>query len=98
MWQNSNQEYNSNQEIAILLAYLTLENELVFKFYLAQKFKPGRNDWILSVYKDMEELGITMNEDEIKKISLIKFKEILLSKIKTFVNSDVGLRQIVLSL
>ena len=64
------------------------ENELVFKFYLAQKFKPGRNDWILSVYKDMEELGITMNEDEIKKISLIKFKEILLSKTKTFVRNS----------
>jgi hypothetical protein len=64
------------------------ETELVFKFYLAQKFKPGKNDWILSVYKDMKELGITMSDNEVKKISLIKFKEIVLAKIKIFVRKS----------
>ena len=29
------------------------ENELLFKFYLAQKFKPRKNDWMPEVYKDM---------------------------------------------
>ena len=64
------------------------ETELVFRFYLAQKFKPGKNDWILTVYKDMKELGITMSDNEVKKISLIKFKEIVLSKIKIFVRKS----------
>jgi hypothetical protein len=64
------------------------KNELVFKFYLAQQFKPGRNDWILTVYKDMEELGISMSENEVKKISLIWFKEIVQSKIETFVRKS----------
>ena len=60
----------------------------MYKFYSAQKIKPGRNDWILTVLKDMDELGISMNEDEVRKISLIKFKDIVLSKVKASVRNS----------
>ena len=56
------------------------ENELLYKFYLAQKFKPGRNDWILVVHKDLEELNINMEEEDVKKITLQKFKDIICQK------------------
>ena len=61
---------------------LHLDNkELLFKIYLAQKFKPGKNDWIMSVYKDMEEIGLKMTEEDIMKISKEKFKDIVQSKV-----------------
>ena len=69
------------------------ENELLYKFYLAQKFKPGRNDWILVVNKDLEELNINMDEEDVKKITLQKFKDIILSKIKISVKKSFVKKQ-----
>ena len=65
------------------------EKELLHKFYLAQKFKPGKNDWILTILKDMEEIGLQMSEAEVKNSTLEKFKDIILSKIKMYVNTSL---------
>ena len=53
------------------------ENELVYKFYLGQKFKPSKNDWILTVQKDMNEIGLLMTENEMKEMSQEKFRAIV---------------------
>ena len=76
-----------------LIHYNSYENELLYKFYLAQKFKPGRNDWILVVHKDLEELNINMDEEDVKKITLQKFKDIILSKIKISVKKSFVKKQ-----
>jgi hypothetical protein len=57
------------------------EKELVYKFYLGQKFKPSRNDWILTVQKDMDEIGLQLTEKEIKEMSRDKFRAIIQSNI-----------------
>ena len=57
------------------------EKELVYKFYLGQKLKPSRNDWILTVQKDMHEIGLQLTDREIKEMNQDKFRTIVKSKI-----------------
>ena len=64
------------------------ENELLFQFNLVTKFQLGRNDWILVVNKNMEELGIRLSEDQVMKISLIKFKDNVQTNIKSVVRKS----------
>ena len=65
------------------------EKELLHKFYLAQKFKPGKNDWVLTVIKDMEDIGLQMTELEVQNTTLEKFKDTVLSKMKMYVNASL---------
>ena len=61
------------------------EKEILHKFYLGQKFKPSRNDWVLTIQKDMDEIGLLMTEKEVKEMSQEKFKAIVQSKINVSV-------------
>ena len=58
------------------------ENEVIKKFYNAQKLKPSKNDWVVSVEKDKKELEIKLKDEEIKKYSKHKFKKYLEERIK----------------
>ena len=58
------------------------KSELIHRFYDAQKLKPSKNDWVLKIEEDKNELGITMDDMEIKKMSKYKFKRILKEKLK----------------
>ena len=42
------------------------DNELLYKFYQAQKLKPVRNDFILQLVKDLDEIGLSISENEYK--------------------------------
>ena len=62
---------------------LTRQNgELINRFYNAQKLKPSKNDWVDTVKDDKKELGIELEDKDIKKLSKFKFKQILDDKIK----------------
>ena len=58
------------------------ENEVIKKFYDAQKLKPSKNDWVVSVENDKKELEIELKDEEIKKFSKHKFKKYLEERIK----------------
>ena len=57
------------------------EEELVHKFYLAQKLKPVKNDFVLQIVEDLDEIGLVVTENEVKKISRQKFKKIVEYKV-----------------
>ena len=48
----------------------------------AQKNSPVRNDWILQINKDKEELQIDISENELKKMSKNVFKRYLRKKVQ----------------
>ena len=57
------------------------ESELVYKFYLAQKLRPSKNDWSCQITQDKKDLNLNLSDEEIMKMSKPKFKKIL--QIKT---------------
>ena len=72
------------------------ESELLNKFYLAQSLKPGKNDWVLQIAKDKKELKINLSDEQVKKMSKYKFKEIVMSKINALAArqfSEIQLKQ-----
>lgn len=50
---------------------------LIHQCFDAQKAKPCRNDWILTVQEDLEELEIMLEFDEIRELSSFQFKSFL---------------------
>ena len=58
------------------------ENEVIKRFYDAQKLKPSKNDWVVFVEKDKEDLKIKLNDEEIRKYTKNKFKKYLEERIK----------------
>jgi hypothetical protein len=64
------------------------KSELLYKFYLAQKLMPSKNDWILTVYKDMKEIGLEMSEEDIMNMPKQKLKNVVMSKINISVKKQ----------
>ena len=64
------------------------ENELLYKFYVAQKLKLNKKDWVSQIIKDKKDLKIQMNE-EVGKISKTKFKQLVQTKINEFAQRGV---------
>ena len=64
------------------------ENELLFRFLAAQKLRPSKNDWILEVNKNMDEIDLKMSEEEVKNMSKIKFKTLVQRKMNYSVKKD----------
>ena len=58
------------------------DDELIHKFYKAQKLKPSKNDWVVTIEEDKKYLDIKMEDNDIRKLSKYKFKQILNEKIK----------------
>ena len=50
--------------------------------YSAQKNKPIKDDWYLTVQKDKEDLRIVMNDDNIKQMKKEKYKKLIKEKVK----------------
>ena len=57
------------------------ESELLFKFYSAQQLKPGKNDWVRQIEKDKNELNINLSDLEVKNMTKLKFKQIVMMRI-----------------
>ena len=49
------------------------------------KEAPLKNDWSITVKKNMEDIGITLTDEEISKLTKNKFKSIVRSKIRQHV-------------
>ena len=52
-------------------------DELISKFYFAQKRKPLKDDWVSTFQNDIKELKIVENEEALKCMSKRKFKSML---------------------
>ena len=61
------------------------KNELLFKFYLAQKLKPSKNDWVIQIGKDKKDLRMQLDDEEVMRMPKHKFKEILQNQLNAFV-------------
>ena len=58
------------------------DNELVKKVYDAQKALPVKDDWIYSVREDLEILGISFDEEQIRATKKEAFKKLVNTKIR----------------
>ena len=58
------------------------DKELIKKIYNAQKEKPIKDDWYLTVQKDKEYLNMSVSDNEIKSLRKTKFKKLVKLKIK----------------
>ena len=53
------------------------KDSLIHRCFDVQKRKPSKNDWILSVYEDLEELDIMIDFEQIKSLSNYQLKAFL---------------------
>ena len=58
------------------------EEELLPRFYQAQRMDTAKNDWVDIVEKDKKELDISLSNEEIKNMKEFKFKGIVERAIK----------------
>ena len=59
------------------------EHTLIKQFFNAQINNPVKNDWVSTVQKDLQDLDIKMNLEEISVMSKVTFKELVKSKVKS---------------
>ena len=59
----------------MFLHYILSEDQdsLIYRCYRAQRKNPSRNDWSVTVENDLEDLGITLTNEEIKSMKKEKF-------------------------
>ena len=68
----------------MFLHYILNEEKksLIYRCLEAQMRHPVRNDWILTVYEDLEELEIALDIETISNLSLACYKNFVLKKIE----------------
>ena len=59
------------------------KNELLFKFFSAQKFSPSKGDWFYQIKTDMAELKLNLSEEEIISMSHYQFKKLIRHKVES---------------
>ena len=59
-------------------------NELLYKFYLAQKLKPTTKDWVTQIEKDKKDLNLLIDDEEVSKMSKYACKQKVQNKIHKF--------------
>ena len=65
------------QRRLMFLHYILNENKssLIFKCFEAQRRNPCRNDWIISIYDDLEVLDIGLSFEDIQNLSKYQFQK-----------------------
>ena len=63
------------------------DEELVSKVFKAQKLFPVKDDFVNQVNADMEDVGLELNEEEIKSMKKSKFKSLVKDRIKEAAHS-----------
>ena len=56
---------------------------MLYNFLLAQMEEPKKNDWVSSVYQDMDHLGIKMDCNEIESMKEDKFKQMCKERVQS---------------
>jgi hypothetical protein len=70
----------------------TNNDELIKKVYNTQKLIPTKGDWVESVEKDREELGIVETDEEISQMTNLRFKWIVSKAVeRTALNTHNGI-------
>ena len=64
-------------------------NELISRVYVAQKRRPVKDDWVLTVKKDKLALGIKENDNVLNKYSKNMFKKFIKHKIRSLAFSEL---------
>ena len=52
-------------------------NELIYQVYNAQKRKPAKDDWYLTVQNDKNECSLMMDDNDIQRMKKGRFKSIV---------------------
>jgi hypothetical protein len=65
------------------LMYLHHIDELIRKFYEAQKCKLSKGDWVQTVQENLQELGIHCDDQKISQMSKQRFKKMLKKRIQS---------------
>ena len=60
------------------------KSELLYKFYVAQKLKANKNDWVTQIIKDKKDLQIEISDEEVARMSKFRFKQLLKDKVNEF--------------
>ena len=60
------------------------KESLLFQFFLAQVRSPSQNDWVSQVIKDLEEIDLDIEFEDIENTSKEKFKDIVLSHVQEY--------------
>ena len=63
------------------------DEELIKRIYCAMKESPMKDDWVINVEKDLNELGINLSDEEIFKLTKSQFKLIVKAKIRQHARS-----------
>ena len=58
------------------------DDELVAKVYMAQKLFPVKDDFIYKIKEDMEDIGLNLEDEDIKNMKKTKFKNLVNCKIR----------------
>ena len=69
------------------------KDELLFKFFSAQKHTPSEGDWIFQIKRDMADLKLELSEAEIKAMSNYQFKNLIRKKIEKLAMSNLNLQK-----
>ena len=68
------------------------EDEHVKRVFYAMKNSPLKGDWSTTVFEDMEQIGLTLHEEEISQMSKASFKTIVrrvLDELNTIIGGHI---------
>ena len=71
-----------SRRVMYLHYLLSSKGTLLLKFFMAQVENPCKGDWAGTVIKDLQQLGIDENFEEIKRMSTDRFRELVQTKIR----------------
>ena len=60
------------------------KEELIFRFYTAQKYSPSEGDWVNQITKDKADIKLELSDAEIKSMSYYQFKKLVKQKVESF--------------
>ena len=60
------------------------KEELIFRFYTAQKCSPSEGDWGNQITKDKADIKLELSDAEIKSMSYYQFKKLVKQKVESF--------------
>ena len=69
------------------------KESLLFRFFIAQVKSPSHNDWVSQVLRDLEDINLSIEFDEIENLSKDKFKEILLAHVHNYSFSELIIKK-----
>ena len=70
------------------------QQSLIYKFFQSQKNHQTSKDWVTTVRKDLKELNMNTNFDEIQMMKKCEFKKIIKQNIETEAKNDLNAKKL----